>query len=123
MDEWESVSDDELAIECSKRPINEGAWLEFWKRFQPLVQRRVLLGLSKFTGDVRRADLDDIVQTAFIKILENLDRFSPSRGQLRAFVSTLATNVLIDQLRRTKRSKTVALDDVADIPLPMPAEP
>lgn len=121
MGEWENISDDKLAFQCSRRPTNEDAWLEFWRRFQPLIQRRVLLGLARFTGHVRRADLDDIVQIVFVKILQSLGQFDPTKGQLRAYLSALATNALIDELRQRK-NVALPLDEVRDTLAIRPSE-
>jgi RNA polymerase sigma-70 factor, ECF subfamily len=107
---WEGASDDQLVAECSRRPANQEAWLEFWRRFQPLVQRRVLSVLLRFTKQIQRQDLDDIIQFIFLKIWKNLDRFDPKKSPLRAYLSLLSANVVIDALRQSESGHTVSLD-------------
>jgi RNA polymerase sigma factor (sigma-70 family) len=109
---WEEAPGDELVAECARRPVNEDAWLEFWRRFQPLVQRRVLSVLLRFTKQIQRNDLDDIIQFVFLKILRNLDRFDPRKSPFEAYLSMVSANVVIDQLRKSKGGQTVALEEI-----------
>jgi RNA polymerase sigma factor (sigma-70 family) len=108
---WEGSSDNELVAACARHPINEAAWFEFWRRFQPLIQRRVLAALLRFTKHVQRSDLDDLIQFVFLKVLQNLDRFDPAKGAWRAYLSTVTANVVIDEFRKNKIGNIVPLEE------------
>ncbi len=49
----------------------------------------------------RRADAEDVVQTAFLSLWRGRTRFDPSRGELRSWLLGIVHNAAIDQLRRT----------------------
>jgi RNA polymerase sigma-70 factor, ECF subfamily len=103
--EPKSLTDDELASECARRPINESAWSEFWARFYPAIFRQVRRLLAPFGRSPVHSELDDIVQLVFLKVLNSLDRYDPKRSSLRVFLNLLATNVVIDQLRSNRRKR------------------
>ena len=75
-----------------------------------MVQRRVLSVLLRFTKQIERQDLDDIIQFVFLKIWRNLDRFDSKKSPLEAYLSMLSANVVIDELRRSKSGDTISLD-------------
>ena len=52
-----------------------------------------------------------MVQQVFIKLMHGLSQFDPARSPLRAFISLLASNVIFDQLRRSRDDQAVSLDD------------
>lgn len=68
----------------------------------------------KILGSEDRAD--DVVSTAFIKIMDNIDKISKlDRQQLIAFCVTIVKNASIDVLRRSKRMTSIDyLDHLPD---------
>jgi RNA polymerase sigma-70 factor (TIGR02960 family) len=54
------------------------------------------------------ADSDDAVQETVIRAYRHLDRFDPSRAQLRTWVHGIATNVCLDLLRGARRRALLA---------------
>ncbi|MCR5409192.1 MAG: RNA polymerase sigma factor [Bacteroidales bacterium] len=64
---------------------------------------------------VDRADVKDILQEAFVKIFQSLDRFEyRGEGSVRAWVSRIVVN---DSLKSLKTSSRISfVDDLPDIP-------
>jgi RNA polymerase sigma-70 factor, ECF subfamily len=56
------------------------------------------------------ADVDDLVQEAFIRAFRAVDRFR-GQCQFRTWLLTIGGNVLKDSVRSAKRSRMVPLDD------------
>jgi len=67
----------------------------------------------------RRVDAEDIVARTFHRFVEHLDAFDSRRGSVRAFVLSIARNLLIDDARAHRAS--VPIDDVqvADLATPL----
>lgn len=47
------------------------------------------------------SDVDDFEQTAWVRILEEYDRFDPELGSLEAFIACRADGAIVDELRRS----------------------
>ena len=60
-----------------------------------------------------RADAEDLTAQVFTKVVENLSRYDKSRGSPRAWVLTIARNVLIDHLRA--RREHAPLSEVEEV--------
>lgn len=112
MTDLRALKDEELIDACIRRPINEPAWTEFWRRFYPVVLRRVRTALRPF-GTPAPSDEQDIVQFVFLKIFQNLERFEPSKSPLEAYLSAIAKRTVIDELR--KRRGRMQLDERKDV--------
>ena len=64
---------------------------------------------------VDRADVKDILQEAFVKIFQSLDRFEyRGEGSVRAWVSRIVVNDSLKSLKTSSRLSFV--DDLPDIP-------
>ena len=64
---------------------------------------------------VDRADVKDILQEAFVKIFQSLDRFEyRGEGSVRAWVSRIVVNDSLKSLKSSSRLSFV--DDLPDIP-------
>ena len=54
-----------------------------------------------------RADGEDIAQDAFIKAFRSLGRFSDEKAQFSTWLYHIATNLCIDQLRKSKKRVSI----------------
>lgn len=116
---YSELSPVQLVRECvgSKDP---DAWLEFIRRFQPVIGAAILRTSRPF-GDSSRQLLDDLVQDTYLKLCENdcrmLRRFEPDHeGAIFGFLKVVAQNVARDHFKSAlagKRgaSQTDALDE------------
>lgn len=67
-------------------------------------------------------DAEDVVHDAFIKIIENIEKFSdPKRPQTRAFIVTIIENKAIDLYRKRKSHDIIPLEE-AYIGVPEPSK-
>ncbi len=62
---------------------------------------------------LHRMTAEDLTSTTFLKALEKIDMFDPSKGGFGGWVMTIAKNVLTDHFRALKPS--VDIDDVWDL--------
>lgn len=72
--------------------------------------RRALPGCLKSRGDVPEHLLEDAVQDALIRALDQLDRFE-GRSRFTTWVTTIAVRAVLTELRR-RRWRDVSLEDV-----------
>lgn len=74
--------------------------------------RRHARALARFLagGGAPEAELDDLVQEAFIRAFRALDRFR-GQCQFRTWLLTIGGNVLKDAFRRARRVRVVPLDE------------
>jgi RNA polymerase sigma-70 factor, ECF subfamily len=68
--------------------------------------------LRKRTGS--SDDTDELCQTVFLKVYEQLDRFDESKAALRTWVFTIARNTLIDHYRRKQSVSLVDESELVD---------
>lgn len=62
-----------------------------------------------------RADAEDLTAITLHRFVEQLDRFDPARGSVRAWVMTIARHTLIDHLRKSHRADVAPLNDVEHV--------
>ena len=88
-------------------PIERNAWLAK----EILVHERALRGyLSRFFKNV--ADVEDVVQDTYARLLSLSDSTSSSVRNWHAFLFTSARNVALDRIRR---ARVVSLDTLAEM--------
>lgn len=110
-------------IERVSNPGDADAWAEFVGIYEP-----VLIGYLRASSRCRGLDandVDDLVQTVFIKLFRTLPRFSldRQRGRFRTFLYRMTMNAMIDYLRAGRRRAT-ATETVEELPdLDAPEEP
>lgn len=104
------ISDQELATLCAQRPIDQGAWEEFYARFHDYVE-----GLIRWRLGRSVSDLPDVVQDAFVKIFRALPRYDPALAQLKTFLSRVTTNLVIDYLRHSNSQPSVNSEDLSEL--------
>ena len=85
------------------------AWRSFAAIYEPLVYR---IAISK---GLQPADADDLVQEVMTRVAKSVGRWDPddSKGSFRGWISTIARNLVIDFLRKTRR--TPLTSDKTDI--------
>lgn len=95
-------SDAELVIES----LNGGsrAFEEIIRRYQRLVFNIAYHYLG------RRNEVEDIAQEIFLKLYRSLDRFDTNRS-LQAWVSRIAANACLDELRKIKSRRVSSFAD------------
>jgi RNA polymerase sigma factor (sigma-70 family) len=88
-------------------PIERNAWLAK----EILVHERALRGyLSRFFKNI--ADIEDVVQETYARLLSLNDSASAAVRNWHAFLFTTARNVALDRIRR---SRVVSLDALAEM--------
>jgi RNA polymerase sigma factor (sigma-70 family) len=109
---FEKLSDEDLCLACTRRPPDEAAWQTFYDRFLPLVSNRVRHGLG-----LNAADVQDVVQEAFLRIFSKLHTFDPARASFKTYLSRVVANLVIDHLRHGSelRAHSFSLEAEIDI--------
>ena len=111
-DQLKSLSDEQLALRCGQRPVDQAAWYEFYIRFYDFVHRvvRRVLRLSQ-------AEVDEVVQEAFTRIFQILPTYDPAKALVKTYVSRVVRNLTIDVLRHgsLNRSLSVTIVDEIDV--------
>jgi len=106
-DDLVRLSDEQLAERCRLSRRDDAAWGELRRRFQQLVRWKVA-GLTVPNGWM---DFDDYISLVWIRLLEQIERYEPSRGRFRSFLMVLTHNLVLDQVRaqRTETFHTKSL--------------
>ena len=101
-----------LRARCLARPADRRAWDDLYRRYAPLARARLSYGRRVFPAH----EVEDALQTVFLKLATGaLERFE-GRASLKAYVLTLADSVRISENRRRMAAKrgsgrTLSLDD------------
>src|SRR5215471_5506176 len=109
--DWRNVPDEDLALMCAARPVDEEAWDVFYARHidfvESVVRRRII---------VPAQEMEDLCQAAMLKIFEVLPKYDPKRAKPRTFMASVIVNLAIDYLRRGRNTRhtTDSLDDEVD---------
>jgi RNA polymerase sigma factor (sigma-70 family) len=108
---------DSPATRCSlmvrlRDPADTAAWREFVALYEPLVYR-----LARRKG-LQDADAQDLCQDVFSTLARSIDRWDPTRGSFRGWLSTITRNLLINFLSRGKNlprgSGSTSMQDLLD---------
>ena len=86
-----------LAERC--RAGDPAAWAELVRQ----QYRRVYALCYRFTGN--GADAEDLTQDIFLKVHKNLSNFDSAKGSFQTWMTTLARNLLVDHLRRSRQDR------------------
>lgn len=95
--DYSTLSAEELALTCF-RSGSEKAWVEFVRRFHPLIAR-VVLRVARQWGETSSQMVDDLIQDTYLKLctdrLRLVENFTPSRtdaiyGYIKVFTANLA---------------------------------
>lgn len=109
------LTESELLERCLKRPVDQEAWSEFWRRFQPIVRHRIARVLQPLGRAAGELDFDDIVQAAFLRIFMKLPLYNSQRAPLGAYVSLLAVSATFDLLRSRHDTQLVSIEEIEPI--------
>ncbi len=112
----QSLSPEEVLEDLKKYKNLEGKGNEAFVNFCFTALRPVV---GRILGPIHsEEDVDDVVQNATIKAVQNLDKFNGD-SSLKTWVSTIGTNSVMDFLRRVKVRKNisqkVSLEDEKEI--------
>ena len=100
---WPELSDREL-VEMCLQSMQEEAWSEFLRRFQPLTAAVVTRTIRRWTRPSRNL-VDDMVQSSLRKICDNNCRAMRGfrwlhENSFRGFLKVVASNVVQDHFRK-----------------------
>jgi RNA polymerase sigma factor (sigma-70 family) len=106
---FETLSDEELATECARRPVIQDAFTELYRRYRSVVMRHVVAKM----GTLSRTQSEDLAQETFLRLFGSLPRYDSSRSHLKAYIHMITDRVIIDFLRygSLERANTVAIED------------
>ena len=81
------------------------------------IYRRHATAVASFLGRAcaDRHVVDEVTQSAFVTLWKRAGMYRPEAGRVRAWVTTIARNALIDRTRQ-RRLSLVPLDNAADWP-------
>jgi RNA polymerase sigma-70 factor, ECF subfamily len=127
--DYSAVSPEELVLTCL-RTGDEEAWVEFVRRFQPLIAR-IVLRVARQWGEASPQLIDDLVQETYLKLCadrEGLARNFKSNHQdaIYAYIKVFAANLAHDHCKASHSKKRggsallTSLDDETVGPKPQP---
>jgi RNA polymerase sigma-70 factor (ECF subfamily) len=95
-------------IERVSHPGDSDAWTEFVGLYEPVLVSYIRA--SDRCRGLDASDVDDLVQTVFIKLFRTLPQFTldRERGRFRTFLYRVTMNAMIDYLRAARRRTSVA---------------
>lgn len=106
------LTDSRLAERLARRDVE--ALADLYDRYGRLAYSVAM----RILGDAGRAE--DVVQEAFLKVWNGIERFDPERGELRSWLLTSVRNRSIDHLRgragHERKEVELATDVVAHAP-------
>src|SRR5215831_5192768 len=100
----ETAVSDELALVQAAKQGDVGAFEQLVKRYD----RNIFRIAQHITQN--REDAEDVVQDAFLKSYENLDRFQEN-SKFYTWLVRIAVNESLMKLRRRRSDRTVSLDE------------
>ena len=107
------LTDEELVrllLATRDEALRADLWVEFWRRFQPVIARVIFKRLSRYTRWVDSTRVDDLVQETFLKILKDnckaLRKFEFwHENAFQGFLKIMAANVVEDDIRKKNSEK------------------
>ena len=107
------LTDEELVrllLATQDEDLRADLWVEFWRRFQPVIARTVRRRIVRYTRWVDHGWVDDLVQDTFLKICKDkfkiLHNFEfRHENALRALLKVMTANVVEDDIRKKNSEK------------------
>jgi RNA polymerase sigma-70 factor (ECF subfamily) len=123
------LTDEELVrllLATRDEALREDLWVEFWRRFQPVIARTIRRRVLRYTRWVDPGWVDDLVQDTFFKICKDnykvLRKFEfRHENALPCLLKVMAANVVEDDIRKRNSSKEgggQAPEDIDNLPQP-----
>ena len=123
------LTDEELVrllLATRDEVLRADLWVEFWRRFQPVIARTVRRRIARYTRWVSPDDVDDLVSETFLKIFNDdykvLRKFEfRYENALHGFLKVMAANVVGDYIRKKKSGKEGGgqpHENIDDLPQP-----
>ena len=109
-----ALKDDQIVKLIAEKDENGLAGLR--KAYGPLF-RYVLRPLIKDTGAA-----EDCLQEIEIAVWTHIEQFDPSRGSLKAWLSTIARNIAVDHAKKLSRQQSEELPEDIESRAPTPQE-
>lgn len=123
------LTDEELVrllLATRDEDLRAELWVEFWRRFQPVIARTVRRRIARYTRWVDHDWVDDLVQDTFLKICK--DEFKTLRNfefrhenALHGFLKVMAARVAEDDIRKKNSDKEGSgqqPENIDDLPQP-----
>jgi RNA polymerase sigma-70 factor (ECF subfamily) len=104
-----AIADERTLVELAIGGDAE-AYGDLYERYMYLVYRHIYYRV----GDIKLAE--DLTETVFLKVWENLSRFEPTRISFKGWLFRVAHNLLVDYYRTLKQSQSI--DDGFELPDP-----
>ena len=123
------LTDEELVrllLATREEGLRAELWVEFWRRFQPVIARTIRRRIARYTRWVDPGRVDDLVQETFLKILKDdykaLRKFEfRHENALPCLLKVMAANVAEDDIRKKSSDKVGGGQEPEDIDnLPQP---
>jgi RNA polymerase sigma-70 factor (ECF subfamily) len=101
------LTDEELVrllLATQDEDLRADLWVEFWRRFQPVIARTIRRRIARYTRWVDPDRVDELVQETFLKILKDnckaLRHFEfRYENALPSLLKVMAANVVEDKIR------------------------
>lgn len=97
-------SDDHILRLCNDKNAREKGFRQLITKYQ----ERLYWHIRRIVKT--HEDTDDVLQNTFVKVYRNLDKYR-SDAKLYTWLYRIATNESLSHFRKTKRNKSVSLDD------------
>ena len=102
---------------AQRATTDEEAFEELYEHFFPRVYNFIYARLKN------SADADDVVSITFMKMNENLEKYSPSRAAFSTWLFRIASNAIIDHTRHIDRNQETEWEEFFDPAAPEYQEP
>src|SRR5207302_4734919 len=107
------LTDEELVrllLATQDEDLRADLWVEFWRRFQPVIARTIRRRIARYTRWVDPDRVDELVQETFLKILKDnckaLRHFEfRYENALPSLLKVMAANVVEDDIRKKSSDK------------------
>jgi RNA polymerase sigma-70 factor (ECF subfamily) len=117
------LTDEELVrllLATRDEDLRADLWVEFWRRFQPVIARTIRRRILRYTRWADPARIDDLVQDTFLKICKDnykvLRNFEFWReNAFPGFLKIMAANVVEDDIRQKNSGKKGGGQTLEDI--------
>jgi RNA polymerase sigma-70 factor, ECF subfamily len=112
--ETRNMSKDEVRLIQRAKQGDPTAFAELYDRHQPAIYRYIFYQVSD------AATAEDLTSEVFVRLVEKIDHFTYRGRPLRAWLYTIARNLVTDYHRRAGRFPSFSLDErlMADIDTP-----